>query len=101
MTTRMAALPAMFVGLALAISAEASPRGYDVKGLLEQGLPAWREGRMPPAPAPKGEPLKNLPEMPAPTLRPATELQPAPAAPPRSIRSEDAPRSKASGAWGR
>ena len=107
MTTRTAAraalaiLPGLFIGVALAVTAAASPRSYHVKGLLEEGLPPWREGRAPSATQPKAEPLRTLPEMPSPTLRPATELQSAPTAPTRSTRSEDVPRSKSSGAWGR
>ena len=51
MTTRTAAraalaiLPGLFIGVALAVTAAASPRSYHVKGLLEEGLPPWREGR--------------------------------------------------------
>lgn len=108
MTTR-ARLPAAFsrcsglaFGLALAFAApaDASPRSYDVENLLKEGLPAWREGRLPPQPRQETAPMKRLPE--APTLRPASDLQPAPALtpPPPAGRSQDAPRSRPSGAWG-
>jgi hypothetical protein len=105
--------------LALATSAQASPKGYDVDRLLRQGAPEWLHApasapapqQAPPAYAP--QPLDRIPRMPAPALLPKDNALTVPpplpethqAMPPamptqrQIIRAPGSPRSTVSGAW--
>lgn len=71
------------LGLTMAASAHASPKGYDVDRLLRQGTPEWLHGPSAapvpaPAPAPQyqqqplaaPQPLDRIPRMPAPAVLP-------------------------------
>lgn len=110
------------LGLTLAASVQASPKGYDIDRLLRQEAPKWLHGpaaapapipmpqyQQPPLAAP--QPLDRIPRMPAPAVLPEDSALAVPPPlptpqrnydvqqPQHTIRGPSSPRSTVSGAW--